>query len=67
SSTKDKNLHKGELSLNKIERAKIVGGALAENAKSVGIKRIVFDRSGYKFHGRVKALAESARDNGLLF
>jgi len=44
-----------------------VGAAIATNAKKIGIKEIVFDRGGYKYHGRVKALAQSARDGGLIF
>jgi len=67
SSTKDKKVLVQVVSLNKIDKAKVVGGSLAENAKEVGIKRVVFDRCGYRFHGRIKALAESARDKGLLF
>lgn len=66
-STLNKNILNEVKALKKIEKAKVVGGLLAENAIKVGIKRAVFDRSGYKFHGRVKALAESARDKGLLF
>jgi len=49
------------------EAAKAVGRALAEKATSAGIKRVVFDRNGFAFHGRVKALAEGARENGLEF
>ena len=44
-----------------------VGAVIAENAKKIGVKEVVFDRGGYKYHGRVKALAESARDGGLIF
>jgi len=51
----------------KTESAKNVGKLLAEAAKSKKIAEVVFDRNGYKFHGRVKALAESARENGLKF
>ena len=50
-----------------IEAAAKVGKALAENALAKGIKKVVFDRSGYVYHGRVKALAEAARENGLEF
>jgi large subunit ribosomal protein L18 len=50
-----------------LEAAKLLGNKIAEEAKSVGIERVVFDRGGYKYHGRVKALAESARENGLTF
>ena len=47
--------------------AKAVGELLAERAKAAGIERAVFDRGGYKYHGRVKALAEGAREGGLAF
>ncbi|MCS6789417.1 MAG: 50S ribosomal protein L18 [Bacteroidia bacterium] len=50
-----------------IDRSRLVGQKLAERAKSLGIQRIVFDRNGYKYHGNVRALAEGARENGLLF
>lgn len=51
----------------KLERAKKVGAELAEKAKAAGIETCVFDRNGYKYHGRVKALAEGAREGGLKF
>lgn len=47
--------------------AKVVGELLAQKAKTLGIERVVFDRGGYQFHGRVKALAEAARAGGLIF
>ena len=50
-----------------ISSATILGEKIAEKAKKVGIKRVVFDRAGYKYHGKVKALAESARQSGLKF
>ncbi len=50
-----------------VEAAKIVGKAIADKAISCGIKEIAFDRSGFKYHGRVKALADSAREHGLVF
>jgi large subunit ribosomal protein L18 len=53
--------------LNKTERAGVVGKVLAERAVSKGITEVVFDRGGYKYHGRVKALAEAAREGGLKF
>lgn len=50
-----------------IKAATEVGRLVAERAKQAGIKRVAFDRSGYKYHGRVKALADSAREAGLKF
>ncbi|MGA7181493.1 MAG: 50S ribosomal protein L18 [Thiobacillaceae bacterium] len=47
--------------------AALVGKRVAEKAKALGIDKVAFDRSGFKYHGRVKALAESARENGLVF
>ena len=51
----------------KAEAAKIVGEALAKRAKKAGITSVVFDRGGYQYHGRVKALADGAREGGLEF
>ena len=51
----------------KIERAKLVGTRVAKRALGNGIERVVFDRGGYKYHGRVKALADAARQGGLKF
>lgn len=50
-----------------VAAAKIVGKLIAERAKSAGISRVAFDRSGFKFHGRIQALADAARENGLEF
>lgn len=50
-----------------IDRAKVVGKVLADRAKAAGIKQVVFDRGGYKYHGQVKALADASRENGLEF
>jgi large subunit ribosomal protein L18 len=50
-----------------VDAASIVGKAIAERAVNAGITKVAFDRSGYKYHGRVKALAEAARENGLDF
>jgi large subunit ribosomal protein L18 len=51
----------------KTEQAAEVGKLLAANAKAAGVERVVFDRGGYLYHGRVKALAEAAREGGLQF
>lgn len=51
----------------KTEQAKAVGIAVAERAKAAGISKVVFDRGGYLYHGRVKAVAEGAREGGLDF
>jgi len=50
-----------------VEGAKTVGADIAKKAIKAGIKRVVFDRGGYQYHGRVQALAEAARENGLEF
>ena len=50
-----------------VEAAKLVGKSIAEKAKSAGISSVAFDRSGFAYHGRIKALADSARENGLVF
>ncbi len=56
-----------DMSGTKTEQATAVGKAIAEKAKAAGIETIVFDRSGYLYHGRVKALADGAREGGLQF
>lgn len=66
SSTVDKEL-KSSLTGSKVEQARQVGKLLAERAKAKQISEIAFDRAGYKFHGRVKALADGAREAGLNF
>jgi large subunit ribosomal protein L18 len=53
--------------LAKTEQARVVGKVLAERAVSQGVKSVIFDRGGYKYHGRVKALADAAREGGLEF
>ena len=50
-----------------IEAAKLVGQLVAQRAKTVGISKVSFDRSGFKYHGRIKALADAARAEGLVF
>lgn len=50
-----------------IDAATAVGKAIAEKASAAGVSEVAFDRSGFKYHGRVKALADSARENGLKF
>jgi large subunit ribosomal protein L18 len=53
--------------INKVDQAKLVGKLLASKCKEKGIESVVFDRSGYKYHGRVKSLADAAREGGLKF
>ena len=66
-SSNDKEL-KGKIKTGgNIEAAKTVGGLIAKRALNKGIKKIVFDRGGYLYHGRVKALADAAREGGLQF
>ena len=64
-SSKDKEIA-GKEKITKIEQAKLVGKLLAEKALAKGVKNVVFDRGGYLYHGRVKSLAEAARENGLI-
>ena len=52
---------------NKVDQAKLVGKLIADKASSNGITSIVFDRNGYLYHGRIKSLAEGAREAGLIF
>ena len=61
----DKELRKKTKGKNKTEQAKLVGEAIGERAKAQGIDQVVFDRGGYRFTGRVKALADGARESGL--
>lgn len=63
----EKDLAEQVAGKSKTEAAKLVGQAVAERAKEAGIETVVFDRSGYKYHGRVAALAEGAREGGLKF
>jgi len=62
-----KAVENNEIKGGNVKGAEVVGKLLAEKAKSMGIEKVVFDRGGYKFHGRVKALAEGARKGGLKF
>lgn len=65
SSSKEKAMAKDKKS--KLEKAKSVGAAIAKKAVEKGIKEVVFDRNGFLYHGRIKALADGARENGLKF
>lgn len=65
-STIDKSFDMGEAK-GKTGAAKVVGSLIAEKAKEAGVDRVVFDRGGYLYHGRVKFLSEGAREGGLLF
>ena len=56
-----------KIAKNKTEKAKIIGSRIAEKAKELKISEVVFDRGGYLYHGRVKAVAEGAREGGLNF
>jgi large subunit ribosomal protein L18 len=66
-STIDNELRKKTKGKKKIDQARMVGKAVAERAKSKGIEMVVFDRGGFRYIGRVKALAEGAREGGLQF
>ena len=66
-STIDRELRDEVAGKAKLEAAKLVGTLLAQRAQAAGIKQVVFDRGGYKYHGRVKALADGAREAGLKF
>jgi len=66
-SSLDKEMRKQMKGGGNVAAAKIVGKAIAERARAAGVEQVVFDRGGYKYHGRVQALAESAREAGLKF
>jgi large subunit ribosomal protein L18 len=66
-STLDREIQSKLKGKNKTEQAKLVGSLVAERAKEKGIKTVVFDRGGYRYQGRVRALAEAAREAGLKF
>ena len=63
----DKDVKSALKSTSTVEAAKAVGVAIAQKGKDAQVKDVVFDRGGYLFHGRVKALADAARENGLAF
>jgi len=65
-SSKEKDIA-AQTGIKKIEQAKLVGKLLASRCKEKGIEKVVFDRGGYKYHGRVKSLADAAREGGLKF
>ncbi|MCL1987917.1 MAG: 50S ribosomal protein L18 [Firmicutes bacterium] len=67
SSTMEKTVADGLKSTSNIDAAKAVGADIAKKAKDKGIETVVFDRGGFLFHGRVKALADAAREGGLQF
>ena len=66
-STLDKEVKASVEKTGNIEAAQAVGKAIAERAKAKGVESVAFDRSGFRYHGRVKALAEAAREAGLQF
>lgn len=66
-SSNDKELRAQVPNGGNIAAATIVGKRLAEKAKGLGVEKVAFDRAGFQFHGRVKALAEAAREGGLVF
>ena len=66
-STLDRDVRKEVSYGGNVEAAKVVGRLIAERAKQAGVARVAFDRSGFKFHGRIQALANSAREHGLEF
>lgn len=66
-STAEPELRKQLANGGNVDAAKVVGKLIAERAKAKGIEEVAFDRSGFRYHGRVKALAEAAREGGLKF
>lgn len=66
-STVQKELRSALGTTGNVAAATAVGKSIAEKAKSAGVTRVAFDRSGFRYHGRVKALADAARENGLEF
>ncbi|WP_196139416.1 50S ribosomal protein L18 [Aliikangiella sp. G2MR2-5] len=66
-SSVEKDIKAGGHATGNVETAKAVGALVAKRATEAGVSKVAFDRSGFKYHGRVKALADSARENGLQF
>ncbi|CAG0948416.1 50S ribosomal protein L18 [Methylophilaceae bacterium] len=66
-STVEADVRKNVKNGGNVEAAAVIGKRIAEKAKAAGITTVAFDRSGYKYHGRIKALADAARENGLSF
>lgn len=66
-STVDKDLRSKVKGMKKVDQAKLIGQIVAERAKNKGIEAVVFDRGGYRYSGRIKALADGAREGGLQF
>ena len=66
-STLESEVRKGVKAGGNVEAAVIVGARIAEKAKAAGIDTVAFDRSGFRYHGRIKALADAAREAGLKF
>jgi large subunit ribosomal protein L18 len=66
-STLDAEIKKKLKGMNKTDQAKLVGSFIAQRTLALGIKQVVFDRGGYKYHGRIKAVADAAREAGLEF
>lgn len=64
-STKEKDI--AAQKVNKVEKSKLAGAAAARKAVELGVKEVIFDRSGYLYHGRIKAVADGAREGGLQF
>lgn len=66
-STLDKDLRKKIKYGGNVAAATVIGKTIAERAKKAGVTKVAFDRSGFKYHGRIKALADAARENGMEF
>jgi large subunit ribosomal protein L18 len=66
-STLQGNVRQGLKGTGNVDAAKVVGRVIAERAKAAGVTKVAFDRAGFQFHGRVKALADAAREAGLEF